>query len=156
MSECLKVASGSIQAKGGRKSSTARVFLWPGTGQMVINKIPADQFFSTSGPIWERKATEPLEILGVSEHFNLYITVKGGGITGQAGAIRLAIANALDKYEESGKPKPASAIASEQEEDSDWHTLLKRKSCLTRDPREVERKKAGLRKARKRPQFSKR
>lgn len=158
MTAQLKVSNDHVQATGGRKASSARVFLWPGKGRMEINKKQAQDYFKESGEIWKRAATEPLDILGVAEDFDLYITVKGGGISGQAGAIRLAIARALDKYEQLGKAKPASKQSDDQEsgEDDTWHTKLKRKACLSRDSRAVERKKAGQPGARKKKQFSKR
>ncbi|WP_367103895.1 30S ribosomal protein S9 [uncultured Psychrobacter sp.] len=121
---------------GRRKTSTARVFLSRGTGSIVVNGKPLDEYFSreTSRMV----VRQPLELLDSTESYDLYITVAGGGISGQAGAIRHGITRALIEADETLKP------------------ALKAAGFVTRDPRKVERKKLGLRKARKRPQFSKR
>ena len=121
---------------GRRKSSTARVFLRKGTGNIVINGRAIDEFFGreTSRMI----VRQPLELTNNTEHFDVKVTVEGGGITGQAGAIRLGIARALVEYNDTLK--------------SD----LRKAGLMTRDAREVERKKVGLRKARRATQFSKR
>ncbi len=121
---------------GRRKTSTARVFLSKGTGNIVVNGKPLDEYFGreTSRMV----VRQPLELLDATESYDLYITVKGGGSNGQAGAIRHGITRALIEADESLKP------------------ALKSAGFVTRDSRQVERKKLGLRKARKRPQFSKR
>ena len=121
---------------GRRKSSTARVFLRKGSGNIVINGRGIDEFFGreTSRMI----VRQPLELTQTAEQFDVSVTVEGGGITGQAGAIRLGIARALVEYDESLK--------------SD----LRKAGFMTRDAREVERKKVGLHKARRATQFSKR
>ena len=121
---------------GRRKSSTARVFLRKGTGNIVINGRAIDEFFGreTSRMI----VRQPLELTQTSDQFDVKVTVEGGGITGQAGAIRLGIARALVEYNDTLK--------------SD----LRKAGLMTRDAREVERKKVGLRKARRATQFSKR
>ena len=121
---------------GRRKTSTARVFLSKGTGSIVVNGKPLDEYFSreTSRMV----VRQPLELLNSPMAYDLYITVKGGGISGQAGAIRHGITRALVELDETNKP------------------ALKAAGFVTRDSRQVERKKVGLRKARKRPQFSKR
>jgi len=121
---------------GRRKSSTARVFLRAGKGNIVVNERPLDQFFGreTSRMI----VRQPLELTKMSEKFDVMVTVEGGGNTGQAGAIRLGIARALVEYDESLKPE------------------LRKAGFMTRDAREVERKKVGLHKARRATQFSKR
>ncbi|GAB2994199.1 30S ribosomal protein S9 [Arenimonas maotaiensis] len=121
---------------GRRKSSTARVFLRKGSGNIVINGRGIDEFFGreTSRMI----VRQPLELTQTSEQFDVSVTVEGGGITGQAGAIRLGIARALVEYNETLKPE------------------LRKAGLMTRDAREVERKKVGLRKARRATQFSKR
>ncbi len=121
---------------GRRKTSTARVFLAKGTGSIVVNGKPLDEYFSreTSRMV----VRQPLELLDTPNDYDLYITVKGGGISGQAGAIRHGITRALIELDETNKP------------------ALKSAGFVTRDSRQVERKKVGLRKARKRPQFSKR
>ena len=121
---------------GRRKTSTARVFLSKGTGSIVVNGKPLDEYFSreTSRMV----VRQPLELLDSAYAYDLYVTVAGGGISGQAGAIRHGITRALIEADETLKP------------------ALKAAGFVTRDSRQVERKKLGLRKARKRPQFSKR
>lgn len=121
---------------GRRKTSTARVFLSKGTGNIVINGKTLDEYFGreTSRMV----VRQPLELLDVASSYDLYITVTGGGASGQAGAIRHGITRALIDSDETLKP------------------ALKAAGFVTRDAREVERKKLGLRKARRRPQFSKR
>ncbi len=121
---------------GRRKTSTARVFLSKGTGNIVINGKPLDEYFGreTSRMV----VRQPLELLDSAESYDIYATVKGGGINGQAGAIRHGITRALIESDETLK------------------SALKEAGFVTRDSRQVERKKLGLRKARKRPQFSKR
>jgi small subunit ribosomal protein S9 len=121
---------------GRRKSSTARVFLRPGSGVITINGRPIDEYFGreTSRMV----VRQPLELTDTLEQFDIYVTVTGGGNTGQAGAIRHGITRALMEYNEELRPE------------------LRKAGFVTRDAREVERKKVGLHKARKRPQFSKR
>ena len=121
---------------GRRKTSTARVFLSPGSGQIIINGKRLDEYFGrqTSRMV----VRQPLELVDMVEKFDVTITVEGGGASGQAGAIRHGITRALVEYDVNLKGD------------------LRRAGYVTRDAREVERKKVGLRKARKRPQFSKR
>ncbi len=121
---------------GRRKSSTARVFLRSGKGTITVNDRPLDEFFGreTSRMI----VRQPLVLTKSSDKFDITVTVEGGGITGQAGAIRLGIARSLVEYDESLKPE------------------LRKAGFMTRDAREVERKKVGLHKARRATQFSKR
>jgi len=121
---------------GRRKSSSARVFLKPGTGQISVNKRTLEEYFGreTSRMV----VRQPLETADLLGSVDLNITVVGGGNSGQAGAIRHGIARALLAYNE------------------ELRSPLRRAGFLTRDAREVERKKVGLHKARKRPQFSKR
>ncbi|HTA64201.1 MAG TPA: 30S ribosomal protein S9 [Xanthomonadaceae bacterium] len=122
---------------GRRKSSTARVFLRSGgNGKIIVNERPLDEFFGreTSRMI----VRQPLELTRHTETFDIQVTVAGGGSTGQAGAIRLGIARALVEYDETLKGD------------------LRKAGFMTRDAREVERKKVGLHKARRATQFSKR
>ena len=121
---------------GRRKSSTARVFLRPGNGNIVVNDRVIDAFFGreTASMI----VRQPLELTKLTEKFDIKVTVSGGGTTGQAGATRLGISRALVEYDDTLK------------------TELRRAGFMTRDAREVERKKVGLRKARRATQFSKR
>ncbi len=121
---------------GRRKSATARVFVKPGDGRITINKCSLDNYFGreTSRMI----VRQPLQTANLDGKFDLFITVKGGGSSGQAGAIRHGITRALIEYDDNLK------------------SPLRRAGFVTRDAREVERKKVGLHKARKRPQYSKR
>ncbi len=121
---------------GRRKSSTARVFLRPGEGRISVNGLSLDKYFGreTSRMI----VRQPLKIVDRAETFDIYVTVRGGGNSGQAGAIRHGLTRALLVYDEG------------------FRSSLRKAGFVTRDAREVERKKVGLRKARKRPQFSKR
>jgi len=125
-----------IQATGKRKTSVARIILEPGDGTITCNGRPIDDFFGRKMLVTEAKS--PLVIAGVEGQFNVKARLTGGGISGQAGALRHAVARALVDMDENLRPE------------------LKREGFLTRDAREKERKKAGLKGARKRPQFSKR
>ncbi len=125
-----------LNTTGRRKSSTARVFITAGSGNIVVNNRPLDQYFGRETA--RMVVRQPLDVTEMGGKVDIKVTVKGGGTTGQAGAIRHGIARALDAYDEG------------------LHTALRRAGFLTRDAREVERKKVGLHKARKRPQFSKR
>ncbi len=121
---------------GRRKTSTARVFLRPGTGTITINDCTIEVYFGRETA--RMIVRQPLELTSTLEKFDVFVTVKGGGGFGQAGAIRHGITRALMEYDETLRPE------------------LRKAGFVTRDAREVERKKVGLRKARKRPQFSKR
>ncbi len=121
---------------GRRKTSAARVFLSTGSGNITVNSSPLDKYFGreTSRMI----VRQPLEVAEMVDKVDLMITVRGGGSSGQAGAIRHGIARALVEHDEN------------------LRAPMRQAGFLTRDAREVERKKVGLRKARKRPQYSKR
>lgn len=121
---------------GRRKNSVARVFLRPGKGEIVINKKPFDTYVDSD--ILKMVIKQPLKLTETIERFNLYVTVKGGGIAGQAGAIRHGISRALLEF------------------NPELRKRLKDAGFLTRDPRKKERKKYGQPKARKKSQFSKR
>lgn len=121
---------------GRRKSSTARVRLTKGIGKFIINKREAKEYLKSDFLI--KDALQPIEITETTNQFDIFVNVKGGGLSGQAGAIRLGIARALLELSNDYRPK------------------LKSNKMLTRDARIKERKKPGLRKARKRRQFSKR
>ncbi len=121
---------------GRRKTSTARVFLRNGSGNITVNKRPLDQFFGRE--VARMIVRQPLELVELVDKFDVNVTVAGGGSFGQAGAIRHGITRALMDYDES------------------LRGTLRAAGYVTRDAREVERKKVGLRKARKRPQYSKR
>lgn len=130
---------------GRRKTSIAKVFLRSGKGEIIVNCKPIEEYFGrdTSRMV----VRQPLVLTELSNNFDLKITVRGGGDSSQAGAIRLGIARALVEYEK--------ATAGEGDE-TPLHKSLRKAGFLTRDARRVERKKVGLHKARKRPQFSKR
>lgn len=133
---------------GRRKSSTARVYLTAGKGDIVINNRAIEEYFGRETA--RLVVRQPLEALGVVGQFDINIVVDGGGISGQAGAIRLGITRALMAYDEEG--------ASEERrlDPASFRRKLRAKGYVTRDPRCVERKKVGLRKARRATQFSKR
>lgn len=130
------MATTQYYGTGRRKSSSARVYLKPGKGEIIINSRAEDQYFGRETS--RRIIRQPLESTDLDSKFDLIIKVKGGGMNGQAGAIQLGIARALLQYDE------------------ELRTSLRQDGFLTRDAREVERKKVGLRKARKKEQFSKR
>jgi len=121
---------------GRRKTSTARVFMKPGSGTITVNDRPLDTFFGRKTA--QMIVRQPLELMQMTDTFDVNVTVKGGGTTGQAGAIRHGLTRALMQYDESMRP------------------TLRKAGFVTRDAREVERKKVGLRKARRATQYSKR
>lgn len=121
---------------GRRKTSTARVFLSSGSGQITVNGLSIEEYFGRE--VARMIVRQPLEIVEATEKFDVKATVKGGGSFGQAGALRHGITRALMQYDE------------------ELRRPLREAGYVTRDAREVERKKIGLHKARKRPQFSKR
>lgn len=130
------MALNSGYGTGRRKTSTARVFLSPGKGEVSVNNAPLDSYFGRETA--RMIIRQPLEVTKTLESVDLRITVRGGGSSGQAGAIRHGVARALVDFNENFKAD------------------LRAAGFLTRDDRAVERKKVGLRKARKRPQYSKR
>ncbi len=121
---------------GRRKTSTARVYLRTGTGQITVNNRTLDTYFGRQ--VARMIVKQPLEVADMADKFDIHVSVAGGGSFGQAGAIRHGITRALLEYDESLRQP------------------LRQAGFVTRDARAVERKKVGLRKARKRPQFSKR
>jgi small subunit ribosomal protein S9 len=130
------MATEQYYGTGRRKSSTARVYMTKGKGEITVNNLPLDKFFARETACMVVR--QPLEKLELTDNFDINATVAGGGMTGQAGAIRLGLSRALIEYdEELRKPLRAAGL-------------------LTRDAREVERKKVGLHKARKATQYSKR
>lgn len=132
----MKVAKARYYGTGRRKSSVARVYIMPGTGKITINKRDIDDYLGLE--TLKVIVRQPLTATGTIEKFDVKVNVKGGGYTGQAGAIRHGIARAL------------------LEVDADYRPVLKKAGYLTRDPRMKERKKYGLKAARRAPQFSKR
>jgi small subunit ribosomal protein S9 len=121
---------------GRRKSAVARVYVTPGKGNIVINDRELKEYFTTE--ILQYVATQPLNLLGVRDTYDVKVNLDGGGFSGQAEALRLALSRAMVEIDPENRPK------------------LKQAGFMTRDPREVERKKPGRPKARKRFQFSKR
>ncbi|MCE1273686.1 MAG: 30S ribosomal protein S9 [Chlorobiaceae bacterium] len=125
-----------IDTVGRRKTSVARVFLSPGKGRIVVNKLPVEEYFKDE--FKRSQALKPLAVAEKQNDFDIKVNVRGGGVSGQSGAVCLAIARALVEYDESIR------------------AMLRTDRLLTRDPRMVERKKYGRKKARKSFQFSKR
>ena len=130
------MANTQYYGTGRRKTSTARVYLTSGSGNISVNTRPLDGYFGRE--VARMIVKQPLELVEMMGKFDIKVSVRGGGSFGQAGAIRHGITRALMDYDEELKP------------------TLRKAGFVTRDAREVERKKVGLRKARKRPQFSKR
>ncbi len=130
------MADTQFYGTGRRKTSTARVFMKPGKGSITVNDKPLDTFFGRKTA--QMIVRQPLELMQVTDKFDVNVTVKGGGTTGQAGAIRHGLTRALMQYDEALRPN------------------LRKAGFVTRDAREVERKKVGLRKARRATQYSKR
>jgi small subunit ribosomal protein S9 len=130
------VIGGPVGATGRRKEAIARVRLVPGTGKWTINGRTLEDYFPNK--VHQQVVNEPLKTLDVADHYDVLVRVQGGGVSGQAGAVRLGIARALI------------------ETDADARPPLKKAGFLTRDARAKERKKYGLKKARKAPQYSKR
>ncbi len=132
----VRVSGETAQTVGRRKEAVVRVRLTPGTGKFTLNGKSLEEYFPNK--VHQQLIREPLVILEKPEAFDVRANLKGGGITGQAGALRLAIARALVELDSEDRP------------------ALKKAGFLTRDPRVKERKKYGLKKARKAPQYSKR
>jgi small subunit ribosomal protein S9 len=130
------VIGGPVGATGRRKEAIARVRLIPGTGKWTINSRTLEDYFPNK--VHQQVVNEPLKTLDVADRYDVLVRVQGGGISGQAGAVRLGIARALTQTDDDARPP------------------LKKAGFLTRDPRAKERKKYGLKKARKAPQYSKR
>ena len=130
------MAKAKYYGTGRRKSSVARVYLVPGTGKVTINKRDMDEYFGLD--TLKLIVRQPLALTETADKYDVITTVRGGGFTGQAGAIRHGISRAL------------------LHADAEYRPILKKAGFLTRDPRMKERKKPGLKKARKAPQFSKR
>ena len=126
----------TVNAVGRRKTSVARAFLVPGKGSVTVNKLPVEDYFKDE--FRRNEALKPLILSGKQDEFTVKLNVRGGGMSGQAGAVSLAIARALVEIDEENR------------------LLFRKDRLLTRDPRMVERKKCGQKKARKRFQFSKR
>ncbi len=125
------------QGTGRRKTAVARVRLFPGSGEFIVNgKKPEDYFGARA--VFHREIQRPLELTNTLANFNVLVKVRGGGVSGQAGAVRHGVARALLDFNE------------------ELRATLKKAGLLTRDPRAKERKKVGLKRARKRPQYTKR
>ena len=133
-----------ITASGRRKASTAQVKMVPGTGKITVNGQDVNEYLPFEVLVMDLK--QPLVVTNNETSFDIEVVVRGGGYSGQTGAIRLAIAKALLAYDKDTDPNS----------DSSYRKILKAEGLITRDPRIKERKKYGLRKARRAPQFSKR
>jgi len=132
----MAVAEEQLQGTGRRKTAVARVRLVPGNGRIIVNGREAAEYFGR--PILEMMVRDPLRVTKTEDRFDVLVNIRGGGVAGQAGAVRHGIARALLAVDE------------------EFRIPLKRAGFLTRDPRMKERRKYGLKKARKAPQFSKR
>ncbi len=130
------MAEAMLQGTGRRKNAIARVRLTPGEGVVTVNKKPLEQYFPVR--VMQATVTQPMEVTGMTGKVDVVATVVGGGTAGQAGAVKHGIARALARF------------------DPSFRAPLKKAGFLTRDPRMKERRKYGLKKARKAPQFSKR
>lgn len=160
----LKVSKDAIYATGGRKEATSRVYMQKGKGNIIVNGKTAQDYFGEQ-TLWFDAVIDPFKLLEQEGNFDCICFVKGGGVTGQADAVRLGISKCLDIYE---KTVLNRAVSSNDEasnaEDGDeaveptltWRQKLRKKGYLTRDPRAVLRKRVGYVKARKKPQYSKR
>jgi small subunit ribosomal protein S9 len=146
----MATAKQGFYGTGRRKTSTARVYLTPGKGDITINQHTLDQYFGRKTA--RMIVRQPLELTNLQDKFDLTITVRGGGINGQAGAIRHGLARALVRFEQ------GDDVSGDTDDSSSGpiKKALRDAGFLTRDPRRVERKKVGLKKARKATQFSKR
>ena len=133
-----------ITASGRRKASTAQVKLTPGTGKITVNGVDVNEYLPFEVLVMDLK--QPLVVTNNETAFDIEVVVRGGGYSGQTGAIRLAIAKALLAYDKDTDPNSETS----------YRKILKAEGLITRDPRIKERKKYGLRKARRAPQFSKR
>lgn len=148
----MSLAAKQNYATGRRKTSSARVFLRAGSGNIVINGLPLDDYFArdTAHSTARMMVRQPLERVQATTQFDVTVTVEGGGISGQAGAIRHGLTRALIAFEKQ------QLGLTEADENGTWHKALRDAGFVTRDPRKVERKKVGLVKARRGKQFSKR
>ena len=139
----VQVAKKKNLGTGRRKTASARVFLRQGSGKITVNGRELDEYFGRETA--RMVVRQPLVTLDIQSQFDIYATVKGGGDSGQAGAIRHGITRALIDYDEEGEKSGGS-----------WRSVLRKIGFVTRDPRMVERKKVGRHKARKGTQYSKR
>ena len=139
-----KKENASYYGTGKRKSSVAKVNLVPGSGKITVNGVDVYEYFPFNTLVMD--LVQPLELTNMSEKFDVIATVKGGGFSGQSGAIRLGIVKALLDYDSASDPTSETS----------FRKILKGAGLVTRDSRVKERKKPGLKKARRAPQFSKR
>lgn len=142
---------------GRRKTSCARVFLRPGKGNIVVNQLPLDKYFGRETA--RMVVRQPLLLVKADAQFDVVVTVRGGGASGQAGAIRHGVTRALIAYERVKNPAVATLVDKDDSAVSvadSWHRQLRAAGFVTRDSRVVERKKVGHKKARKSEQYSKR
>lgn len=145
----MAAAKQSFSGTGRRKTSTARVYIKPGKGDIVINGNTLDQYFGRKTA--RMIVRQPLEVTNLTDKFDIVVTVAGGGMSGQAGAIRHGIARALVEFDEKDGEGTGTAGG-----ENSLRKILRKAGYLTRDARQVERKKVGLHGARKGTQYSKR
>ena len=168
-----QIVNGYYYATGRRKASSARVFLKEGTGKITVNNRSIEDYFGKE-TIWAQQSVKALKLINQEAMFDIKVTVNGGGINGQSGAMSLGIARGLDLYAKKNSPEVIEEVLSEggEAESEDavtieaqlsgplgvarWHQVIRKAGLLTRDSRRVLRKKVGLVKARKAKQFSKR
>lgn len=165
-----QIVNGYYYATGRRKESSARVFLKEGTGKTTVNDRSIEDYFG-EGSIWAVQAVKAIKLLHQEGLFDIKVTVSGGGINGQSGAMSLGVARALDLYAKKNSPEIITDDSEEENSDDSgdteevsegplgierWHQTIRKAGLLTRDSRRVLRKKVGLVKARKAKQFRKR
>ena len=136
------------QGTGRRKRASARVRMMPGSGAITVNDLPFEAYFPRLAD--QRAILQPLEVTGLRDNFDVSVKVIGGGVSGQAGATRMGIARAICHRDEE-LPESVPGVEGQRQ-----RPLLRKGGYLTRDPREKERKKPGLKRARKAPQYTKR
>ena len=157
-----KVSEERLHAIGRRKTSVARVYMQPGKGDVIVNGKSINDYFGET-TVYPSVSLRPFKVLEVTGQFDVVANVKGGGLTGQADALSLAIARSLCAFEQANNPFVEAEDSSEDNEESEevsspksWKGKLKLCGLLTRIDKKVERKKYGYRKARKKEQYSKR
>lgn len=150
------MAKSSQQAygTGRRKKSCARVFLRSGKGNIIVNELPIEKYFGRETA--RMVVRQPLIAVKADTQFDVIVTVRGGGASGQAGAIRHGVTRALIAHERAVNPSVTELDANGQMSQDSWHRILRAAGYVTRDSRAVERKKVGHKKARKSEQYSKR
>ncbi len=147
-------ASKQFYGTGRRKTSKARVFLRPGKGNILVNQLSLEKYFGRETA--RMVIRQPLIAVKAESQFDIFVTVSGGGASGQAGAIRHGVTRALINYERATNPDVLTLEEGSEAAKATWHRILRAAGYVTRDSRVVERKKVGHKKARKSEQYSKR